>query len=76
MSSMKQMPPAVKREKQKKGEHDMYKKGSMIVVRWTDKHTLLMLTTKHTNAMVDVQPRYRGSTLREYVHTYINTYIH
>ena len=75
MSSRKQMPPAVKRGKQKKGEHDTYKKGSMIVVRWTDKRTLLMLTTKHTNAMVDVQPRYRDSTLREYIHTYIHAYI-
>ena len=70
MSSRKQMPPVIKRGKQKKGEHVTYKKGSMIVVRWTDKRTLLMLTTKHTNAMVDVQPRYRVSTLRENVHTY------
>ena len=59
MSSRKQMPPAVKGGKQKKGEHDTYKKGSMIVVRWTDKRTILMLTTKHTNEMVDVQSRYR-----------------
>ena len=45
------------------------------MVRWTDKRTLLMLTTKHTNAMVDVQPRYRESKLREYVHTYIHTHM-
>ena len=44
------------------------------------KCTLLMLTTKlatkHTNAIVDVRPRYRESTMHEYVHTYIHIYTH
>ena len=45
---------ALKYRKQKRGEVATYCKRSMAVVQWTDKRTLVMLTTKHTNEMVSI----------------------
>ena len=53
------MPVAV-RGKQKRGDMVAYKKNKMVVIRWTDKRTLLMLSTKYNNEVVDVQSRYES----------------
>lgn len=59
MANRKNMPQAVKQKrKRQKGDVKTYKKGNMVVVEWTDKRTLLVLTTKHSNRMVDVPARY------------------
>ena len=57
MCNRKNMPAASKFKKQKKGEVDTYRKGTLVVVQWTDKRTLTTLTTKHTNTMVSIPAR-------------------
>ena len=57
MCNRKNMPAAVKSNKQKKGEVATYCKGQLVVVQWTDKRTLTTLTTKHTNTMVSIPPK-------------------
>ena len=51
-SNGKNMSAAVKSNRQKKGDVATYCKGQMVVVQWTDKRTLITLTTKHTNTMI------------------------
>ena len=58
MANRKEMPQALKQKrKRKKGEVNTYQKGKMIVTEWTDKRTLITLTTKYSNKMVDVPTR-------------------
>ena len=54
MCNRKNMPVACKAKKQKKNDVDTYRKGQLVVVQWTDKRTLTVLTTKHTNTMVSI----------------------
>ena len=54
MTNRKNMPAATQHKKQKKGDVDTYCKGQMVVVQWTDKRTLTVLTTKHKNTMVSI----------------------
>ena len=59
MANRKNMPQAVKQKrKRNKGEVKTFRKGSMVVTEWTDKRTLITLTTKHSNRMVEVPSRY------------------
>ena len=81
MCNHKNMPMASKSMKQKKGNVDMYCKGKMVVVQWTDKRTLIALRTKHTNAMADSsQVSGTKTTLRVFQHKlyiqYNDTYRH
>ena len=58
MANRKEMPQALKQKrKRKKGEVNTYHKGKMVVMEWTDKRTLITLTTKYSNKMVDVPTR-------------------
>ena len=54
----KGMPLAVRQKHRRvRGETHTYRKGSMICMEWTDKRTVLALSTKHSNRMVDVPSR-------------------
>jgi len=58
MSNRKDMPYAVRQKRRRvRGEVHTYHKGNMACIEWTDKRTLLTLTTKHSNEMVDVPSR-------------------
>ena len=54
MCNRKNMPAAVKVNKQKRGDVATFHKGQTVVVQWTDKRTLTILTTKHKNTMVSI----------------------
>ena len=41
----------------KKGNVTTYRNGSVVVMQWTDKCTLVSLSTKHSNPMVSIQSR-------------------
>ena len=54
LSNRKGMPLAAKRkQRRRRGETHTYQKG----MEWTDKRTMLALSTKHSNRMVDVPSR-------------------
>ena len=58
MANRKDVPQALKQKrKRKKGDVSTYHKGNMVVTEWTDKRTLIMLTTKYSNKMIDVPSR-------------------
>ena len=59
MVNKRDLPAAVKytRPKPKNGDVTTYRKGSMVVMQWTDKRTLVTLSTKHSNSMVSMQSR-------------------
>lgn len=58
MTNKRNMPAAVKcAKKHKKGDVATYRKGSMVVMQWTDKRTLTTLSTKYGNTMVSVASR-------------------
>ena len=57
MCNRKNMPVAINTNKQKKGDMNTYTKGPMVVIQWTDKRPLTLLTTKHTNSMVSIPPK-------------------
>ena len=58
MCNRKDMPNAVRQKRRRiRGETHTYHKGNMLCIEWTDKRTLLTLTTKHSNQMVDVPSR-------------------
>ena len=57
MCNRKHMPVAVKGKKQRRGDIDTYKKEKIIIIQWTDKRTLTVLTTKHSNAVVSIPPK-------------------
>ena len=65
MCNRRDMPAAAKVKKQKKGDMDTYSKGKMVVVQWTDKRTITTLSTKHSNAIVDIPSR---SVFHMYIH--------
>ena len=50
--------PTAATGKEKRGDIDAHKKCEMMVIRWTDKRTLLMLSPKYENEVMDVQSRY------------------
>ena len=54
MVNKKDMPAATKTttSKPKKGEVTTHKKGSIVVMQWTDKRTLTTLSTKHSNTLI------------------------
>ena len=55
LSNRKGKPLAAKcKQRQRRGETHTYQKGSMVCMEWTDKTTVLALSTKHSNRMVDV----------------------
>ena len=59
MANRKDMPQAVKqKKKRKRGEVNTYQKRNMVVTEWTDKRTIITLTTKHSNKMIDIPSRY------------------
>lgn len=59
MANRKDMPLAVKQKRKRvRGEVKSYKKGKLVVTEWTDKRTLITLSTKHSNRIVDVPTRY------------------
>ena len=57
MTNRKNMPAACKSKKQKKGDVGTYKKGSLVVMQWTDKRTITTLSTKYGNVMVQIPPK-------------------
>ena len=57
MSNRKNMPAAVKKNKQKKGDVATYTNKKMVVMQWTDKRTITSLTTKHNNSMILIPPK-------------------
>ena len=58
MTNRKGMPEAVKQKRRRqKGDVSTYKKGSMVITEWTDKRTIVTLTTKFSNTMVNVPSR-------------------
>lgn len=57
MGNRKNMPAAAREGRQRRGEVATYRQGSLVVVKWTDKRTLITLTTKYTNRMVQVPSR-------------------
>ena len=69
MQNRRNMPLDV-RGKQKRGDMDAYKKNKIVAVRSTDKRTPLMLSTKYTNEVVDVQSRYIKARVK------LNTYVY
>ena len=78
MSNRKNMPLAVKhKRKRSKGDVKTYKKGMLVVTEWTDKRTLITLSSKHSNRMMDVTTRYDKHThTPTHVHTHTHTYTH
>ena len=57
MSNRRNMPAKVQETRQKRGDVAAYRGGPQVVVQWTDKRTLITLSTKYTNAMVSVPSR-------------------
>lgn len=59
MVNKRNMPAATKLSgrKPKKGNVSTYRKGEMVVMQWTDKRTITILSTKHPNTMVTVPSR-------------------
>ena len=57
MRNKKDLPLAVKCIGRTRGQTNTYKKGNMVVTIWTDKRTLVSLSTKHSNRMVEVPSR-------------------
>ena len=58
VSDRKGMPNAVREKRRRvKGETRTYYKGSLVCMEWTDKRTIIALSTKHSNRMVDVSSR-------------------
>ena len=58
VSNRKGLPYAVREKRRRvRGETHTYRKGSMVCMEWTDKRTVIALSTKHSNRMVDVPSR-------------------
>ena len=57
MSNRRNMPAKVRETRQKRGDAAAYHGSPQVVVQWTDKRTLITLSTKYTNAMVSVPSR-------------------
>ena len=58
MANRRDMPLAVRAKgKRKRGDTKTYRKQNMIVMEWTDKRTILTLSTKSSNGMVDIPSR-------------------
>ena len=57
ISNRRNMPAKVRETQQKRGDVAAYRHGPQVVVQWTDKRTLITLSTKYTNAMVSVPSR-------------------
>ena len=54
-SNKKGLPKSVKTKvKDKKGTIKSYQNGKQMVLSWTDKRRVLMLTTKYSNSILDV----------------------
>ena len=58
MSNKKGLPLKVKQKiKQKKGDVSSFQYDEKMLVSWTDKRNILMLSTKYSNEVIDVPTR-------------------
>ena len=58
MSNKKGLPLKVKQKiKQKKGDVSSFRYDKKMVVSWTDKRNIFMLSTKYSNEVIDVPTR-------------------
>ena len=74
MANRKNLPLAVKeKRKRTRGDIKTCQKGKLVVTEWTDKRTLITLSTKHSNRMMDITTRYNTHT---HTHTHAQTRTH